>query len=119
MSSSLPFSSSREAGEFVFVSGKIGVDPKSGRVVSSSAAEQTAQIMSNLEAELAPYGLSLDDAVKMTVFLTDMKYFEEMNAVYRSWFPSRLPARSCVAVVSLPHADALVEIECIAWKRVV
>lgn len=117
MSSSLPYSSSLESGGFVFVSGKIGVDPDSGKVVSSNAAEQTAQIMSNIASELAPYGLTLDDAVKMTVFLTDMADFEEMNAVYRSWFSARLPARSCVAVVSLPHTDALVEIECIARKH--
>ncbi|MBN2051304.1 MAG: reactive intermediate/imine deaminase [Spirochaetales bacterium] len=114
MNQKMPFSSSLKAGPFVFVSGKIGMNGETGKLAEGGARGQTFQILKNLQAELARYGLDLKDVVKTTVFLTDMRFFEAMNEAYRSGFPEPLPARSCVSVSGLPHPDALVEIELIA-----
>lgn len=114
MSGAFPFSSSLKAGEYIFVSGKVGVDPESGSIRIGDIQAQTEQTMKNLEKELETFGLDLNSVVKTTVFLTDMRNFEAMNAVYGKKFTKRLPARSCVSVSALPHVDALVEIELIA-----
>lgn len=114
MSNQLPFSTSLKAGEFVFISGKIGMDPETKELVKGDVAAQTAQILKNLSAELARYGAGLNDAVKTTVFLTDMRHFDAMNGVYKTGFSEKFPTRSCVSVTALPHVDALVEIEMIA-----
>jgi len=117
MSGKFPFSSSLKAGSFVFISGKVGTDPQTGEIAKGDVKKQTLQILNNLEAELQQYGLGLADAVKTTVFLTDMRNFGEMNEVYRSKFAASLPTRSCVSVTALPHVDALVEIEMIAYEK--
>lgn len=109
-----PLSLSKKVGSLVFVSGKLGADPKTGLIPRGDIAAQTLQIISNLEEELRQYGLGLKDVVKTTVFLTDMRNFEAMNEVYRSRFPEPFPTRSCIGVAALPHVDALVEIELIA-----
>ena len=115
MSGDFPFSSSLQAGEYIFVSGKVGVNPETREIQRGDIQAQTEQTLENLEKELQSYGLDLSSVVKTTVFLTDMRNFEAMNAVYREKFTSRLPARSCVSVSALPHVDALVEIELIAY----
>ncbi len=117
MSGAFPFSSSLKAGEYIFVSGKVGVDPETGTIQIGDVRAQTEQTLKNLEKELKPYGLDLNSVVKTTVFLTDMRNFEAMNGVYRENFTTRLPARSCVSVSALPHVDALVEIELIAYTE--
>ncbi len=117
MSGNFPFSSSLQAGSFVFISGKVGTDPQTGEIAKGDVKRQTLQILDNLDAELRQYNLGLGDAVKTTVFLTDMRNFGEMNEVYRSRFEVSLPTRSCVSVTALPHVDALVEIEMIAYKK--
>ena len=117
MSKHMPFSSSRKAGPFIFASGKVGVDPIAGDIAKGDVGKQTLKILDNMESELQQYGLGLQDVVKTTVFLTDMRLFDDMNAAYKTRFSDPLPARSCVSVSAVPHVDALVEIELIAWTE--
>lgn len=96
----------------LFCSGQLGLDPKTGTLVEGIAA-QTAQALSNLKAVLASGDFTPSNVVKTTVFLTDMNDFPAMNEVYEKFFNGHTPARSTVAVKTLPK-NALVEIECIA-----
>jgi 2-iminobutanoate/2-iminopropanoate deaminase len=108
-----PYSQAIRAGEFVFVSGQIAIDPETGQFVPGSVAEQTERVFRNLAAVLAAAGSSLDKIVKTTVFLADMKDFAEMNDVYARFFSEAPPARATVAAAGLPR-DAKVEIEAVA-----
>jgi 2-iminobutanoate/2-iminopropanoate deaminase len=110
MSSSLPYRSSVAAGEWLFISGQIGVR---GNGLPHGVAAQTAQALDNLRAVLESNGASLSDVVKTTVFLTDMVDYAEMNEQYGLVFATDPPSRSAVAVHELPFG-ALVEIEAIA-----
>ncbi|MDE7396295.1 MAG: RidA family protein [Muribaculum sp.] len=109
-----PYSQATEAGNLVFVSGQLPIDPATGKM-ADDITSQTAQSINNLEAILSAAGLGLDNVVKTTVFLADMSLFGDMNAVYSARFSSPFPARSAVAVRQLPK-DALVEIEAIASR---
>lgn len=106
-----PYSQAVVCGNFVFTSGQIPVDPKSGSVAEGIVA-QTEQICKNLKAVLEAAGASPETVVKTTCFLADMGDFAAFNAVYERYFPQK-PARSCVAVRSLPK-NVLAEVECIA-----
>lgn len=108
-----PYSQAVRAGHFVFTAGQIGLDPATGQIVEGGVEAQAQQIMANLSAVLAAAGSSLDQAVKTTIFLTDMADFAAVNAVYGAAFSASPPARSTVAVLALPKG-ALVEIEVIA-----
>jgi 2-iminobutanoate/2-iminopropanoate deaminase len=110
-----PYSQAIVAGEFIFCSGQIALDPKTGEISGGDIENQTARIMENLRAVLEEAGSSLDRVVKTTVFLSDMQEFARMNAVYGSFFGENPPARSTVPVNALPRG-ARVEIECIAAK---
>ena len=99
---------------FVYTSGQVGLDPKSGALADGITA-QTKQVLANLEAVLAAAGCTLGDVVKTTVFLVDMGDFEAMNKVYGAAFAGVYPARSTVAVQGLPK-DARVEIEVLAVR---
>lgn len=112
----LPFSKVIAYGDFVFVSGIVGRDPETGKIASGDVAEQTRQVMKNIQQLLAAAETSLDRALKVTIFITDMSLFGAMNEAYRSFFTADLPARSCVQVVSVPDKEALVEIELIAGR---
>jgi len=101
------------AGEFVFVSGQIPIDPQTGEFVAGGIAEQTKQVLTNLAAVLEAAGSGLDRVVKTTVFLADMKEFPGMNEVYATFFSAPPPARATVAAAGLPR-DARVEIEAVA-----
>lgn len=106
----LPFSSAIVArGEFVFTSGHVGFDPETGEPPAGIKA-QTEQALENLKAVLEAAGSSLDQAVKVNVYLTNPDHFGAMNEVYRRYFPSDRPARSTV-VVNLVRPDLLIEIE--------
>lgn len=107
-----PYSQAVRAGDFLYISGQIGIDPKTGEMAGAAVADQAEQAAKNVEAILAAAGLSMEKVVKTTCFLMDMKDFAAFNAVYETHFISR-PARSCVAVAGLP-AGALCEIETIA-----
>lgn len=97
----------------MFVSGQIPTDPRTGQFVAGGIAEQTEQVFMNLKAVLEASGSSLDQVVKTTVFLADMKEFSEMNEVYAKFFSGPPPARATVAAAGLPR-DARVEIEVVA-----
>ena len=108
-----PYSQAIKANGFVFVSGQIPIDPQTGEFVTGGITEQTARVLKNLTGVLEAAGSSLEQVVKTTVFLADMKEFSSMNEVYKDFFPSAPPARSTVAAAGLPR-DARVEIEAVA-----
>jgi 2-iminobutanoate/2-iminopropanoate deaminase len=108
-----PYSQAIKAGGFVFASGQIPTDPHTGEFVPGGIAEQTTQVLKNLKAVLEAAGSSLDQVVKTTVFLADMKEFSGMNEVYATFFSDPPPARVTVAAAGLPR-DARVEIEVVA-----
>ncbi len=107
-----PYSQGVMAGNLVFVSGQLPIDPATG-AMPEGIKEQTAQSIANLKAILAKAGATLDNVVKTTVFLADMELFGAMNEVYASEFKAVYPARCAFAVKELPK-KALVEIEVIA-----
>ncbi|MBT8333081.1 MAG: RidA family protein [Desulfobacterales bacterium] len=111
----LPFSTVVGFDKLIFVSGLIGRNPETGKI-ASDIAEQTRQTLANLEAQLDIAGLSLENVLKATVFITDMGLVQEMNQAYRTFFLTGLPARSCVQVTALPDSEALVEIEVMAHR---
>ncbi len=108
-----PYSQAVRAGQFLFVSGQIALDPATGELNSPGIEEQTTRCLENLKAILAAGGSSLDKVVKVTVFLQDLADFERMNRVYASYFASQPPARACVQVARLPRG-ARIEIEAVA-----
>ncbi len=107
-----PYSQAVKVGNMLYTSGQIPLDPASGEMVGSNITEQTEQVMKNLSAVLAAAGTSFDNVVKTTCFIADMGDFADFNAVYSKYITSA-PARSCVAVKTLPKG-ALVEVEVIA-----
>ena len=107
-----PYSQAIVAGNLIFTSGQIPLDPETGTLVGESIAEQTHRVCKNLEAVLTAAGGSLQSAVKTVCFLSDMGNFAAFNEVYAQYFTEK-PARSCVAVKDLPKG-ALVEVEVIA-----
>ena len=111
-----PYSQAVQVGNMLFASGQLGIDPATGLFVEGSVKEQTAQAFKNVHAILAEAGYSINDVVKTTVFLADMGDFAVMNEVYASQFEGAFPARSAVAVKTLPK-NGLVEIEVIAVKE--
>ncbi len=110
-----PYSQATTAGNLVFLSGQLGLNPATGAFVEGGVTEQTRQALENVSAILAVAGLSFANVVKTTVFLSDMGDFADMNAEYAKHFAEPFPARSAVAVKTLPK-NALVEIECIACR---
>ncbi|MDR0542442.1 MAG: RidA family protein [Dysgonamonadaceae bacterium] len=110
-----PYSQAIQAGNLLFLSGQLGIDPATGDFVPGMVTEQTEQVVKNIRAVLAEAGLTLDNVVKTTVFLADMTDFAAMNVVYGQHFVQPYPARSAVAVKTLPK-NGLVEIEVIAVK---
>ena len=110
-----PYSQACEAGDFVFVSGQLPIDPATGAFPEGGIAEQTRQSLTNVQAVLAAAGLTMDNVIKTTVFLKNMNDFAAMNEVYATFFTENPPARSAVEAARLPK-DALVEIEAIAYK---
>ena len=110
-----PYSQAIEAGGMVFASGQVPIDPATDQFVEGGIKEQTRQSLINAQNILREAGTDLHHVVKTTVFLSDMDNFAAMNEVYAEFFQQPYPARSAVAVKTLPKG-ALVEIECIAVK---
>ena len=108
-----PYSQAIKAGNLLFCSGQIALDPKTMQMVGTTAAEQAEQVMKNLAAVLAAGGGSLAHVVRTTIFLTSMADFAAVNEVYGRHFGSHKPARATVAVKELPKGG-IVEIDCIA-----
>ena len=107
-----PYSQAMVVGNLVFTSGQIPLDPESGAMVGDNITEQTHRVCKNLDAVLTAAGSSIENAIKTTCFLSDMADFAAFNEVYAEYFTGK-PARSCVAVKTLPKG-ALVEVEVIA-----
>ena len=108
-----PYSQAVKHGSLLVTSGQIPVNPQSGQVVEGDIRVQTTRVMDNLVEVLAAGGANLDQVIKTTCFLNDMKDFAAFNEVYQTYFKGNPPARSCVAVERLPK-DVLVEIEALA-----
>lgn len=108
-----PYSLAIRQNGFVFLSGQIPLDPKTGQVVGGGIEEQTRRVLDNIAAVLEGAGLTVADVVKTTVFLKDMDSFSRMNEVYAGYFKDHPPARSTVEVARLPR-DVEVEIEALA-----
>lgn len=110
-----PYSQAIQVGNLVFTSGQIPINPATGQFAEGGIKEQTRQSLTNVKAILEEAGLTMAHVVKTTVFMADMNDFADMNAVYAGFFAEPYPARSAVAVKTLPKG-ALVEIEVIAEK---
>jgi len=109
------YSQATFSNETLYVSGQIGIDPASGKLVDGGIKAQTLQIMKNIGVILKEAGLDYNDVVKCTIFMTDMFFYSDINEVYGTFFIENPPAREAVAVKSLP-ANAQAEISCIATK---
>ncbi len=107
-----PYSHAVRAGELLFCSGQIPLDPVSGEVVGAGAAEQARRCLENLQAVCAAAGTTLEQAVRLTVYMTDLERFGEVNEVYGEFFTAEPPARVTVGVAALPRG-ALVEIDAV------
>ena len=108
-----PYSQAIQVGNLVYTSGQIPIDPATRKFVEGGIKEQTRQSLTNVKSILEEAGLTMGNVVKTTVFMADMADFADMNAVYADFFTEPYPARSAVAVKSLPKG-ALVEIEVVA-----
>ena len=108
-----PYTQAIRAGDFVFLSGQIGIDPTVGKITASGAADQATQALKNIRAILTAAGLNASHVVKTTIFLANMDDFAKVNDAYGEFFEDDPPARSTVAVAKLPM-NALVEIDMIA-----
>jgi 2-iminobutanoate/2-iminopropanoate deaminase len=109
-----PYSQGIRIGQFIYTSGQIPIDPKTNTIVGGGIKNQTKQVLDNLKAVLAASGSSLQDAVKTTVYLTNMLDFAAMNEVYATYFSEPYPARSTVQVARLPK-DVAIEIDVVAY----
>jgi 2-iminobutanoate/2-iminopropanoate deaminase len=110
-----PYSQAVEANGTLYISGQLGIDPGTGKMIEGGITEQTTQVLKNIRAILAAAGYTLNDVVKSTVLLSDMSDFKAMNEVYGQFYTSDQPARAAFAVKSLP-LGAMVEIETVAVK---
>lgn len=111
-----PYSQAMKAGDFVYVSGQLPMNPESGEMVTGSIKEQTRQSLENAKAILKEAGTTLENVVKTTVFLQDMNDFADMNGVYAEFFTNHKPARAAVEVAKLP-LGADVEIQMVAYLK--
>ena len=108
-----PYSQAVKSGNFIFASGQVPLDPISGNIEENDIKKQTTRVMENIKGLLESENLTMANIIKTTCFLTDMSNFAAFNEVYATYFTENPPARSTVAVKSLPK-DALVEVEVIA-----
>ncbi|HEX4571520.1 MAG TPA: Rid family detoxifying hydrolase [Dongiaceae bacterium] len=108
-----PFSAAVRAGDLLFLSGQVALDPATGKLIAGDIGAQTEQIFANISAVLEAAGKSLDDVMKTTVYLADLKDFGAMNTVYACHFQTPYPARTTIQAAGLP-LGAAVEIEVVA-----
>ena len=108
-----PYSQAIKAGDFVFVSGQIPIEPDSGTLITDDIQKATRQVLTNIREILIAAGSTLENIVKATIFLTDMNDFQQVNEAYAEFFPHEPPARACIEVSRLPK-DAIIEIEAVA-----
>ncbi len=110
-----PYSQAIAAGNFIFVSGQIPLDPSTGEIVSENIKAETKQVMENIGAVLSEAGVDFNNIVKTSIFLTDMQSFSQVNEVYGTYFTDQFPARETIQVAALPK-NVNVEISVIAIK---
>ena len=110
-----PYSQAIVVGDLIFTAGQIPLDPETGKLIEGTFQDRVRQVLDNLDAILIKAGSSLSQAVKVTVFLTDLSRFGELNEVYGEYFSDEPPARSAVQVSQLPLGTD-VEIECVALR---
>ena len=110
-----PYSQAIQAGDFLFASGQIPLDPKTGQIADGSIEEQAKLVLENVKNVLESAGFTMQQVIKTTVFVTSIDNFAPVNGVYGQYFAENPPARSFVAVKELPK-NAQVEIEVVAWK---
>jgi 2-iminobutanoate/2-iminopropanoate deaminase len=111
-----PYSQAVKAGDFLFVSGQLPIDPATGKMVDNNITAQTRQSLTNLQAVLVAAGMDLENVVKVNVSLANINDFTAMNEVYATYFTKNFPARIAIQVACLPK-NALVEIEAIAVQK--
>ena len=109
-----PYSQAIKVGNFLFISGQIPVDPESGKLVEGDIGAQTHQVLKNIKAIVEAAGGTLNNVIKVTVYLDDMDDFAEMNEVYSQYFSESKPARAAIEVSRLPK-NVKIEIEAIAY----
>ncbi len=109
-----PYSQAMRAGDFLYLSGQIPIDPATGQLVAGDVRAETARVMQNLDAVLRAGGATFADVIKTTIFLTDMGDFGAVNEVYGAHFPNVPPARATVQVAALPRG-VRVEIDAVAY----
>ena len=110
-----PYSPAVIAGDYVFLSGQIPIDPATGKLVEGGIEEQTHQVMRNIEAVLTHLKIEFGSIVKTTIFLSDLSNFQTVNGIYEKWLNGIKPARSTIQVAALP-LGSLVEIEAIVFN---
>ncbi|MEM2080902.1 MAG: Rid family detoxifying hydrolase [Candidatus Bathyarchaeia archaeon] len=110
-----PYSQAVKAGNFLFVSGQLAIDPKEGKIIDGDIKAQTAQVMRNIKAILNAAGYDLNDIVQVTVYLSSMALFSEFNSEYAKYFSKEPSARATVGIELMP--GALIEISAIAYKE--
>ncbi len=110
-----PYSQAIKVGNTIYLSGQIPIDPSTNKVISGDIVTQTKRVLDNIKAVLEAAGFSLEDVVKVTVFLKDLSLFNRFNEVYSEYFKNRPPARTTVEVSNLPKG-VLIEIDAIAVK---
>jgi len=111
-----PYSQAVTAGDFLFASGQIPLDPATGQLVDGGIAEQTHRVFKNLAAILAAAGIGFEKVVKTNVYLSDMTDFAAMNEIYGTYFPAPAPARATIQAARLPR-DVKVEIDFVAYLK--
>ncbi len=111
-----PYSQAIKAGDFLFLSGQIPLDPATGALVSGGIVEQTHQVLKNLQAVLTEAGATFEHVVKTTVYVADLNDFGKVNEIYAEYFPDPPPARATIQAARLPR-DVRVEIDLIAYLR--
>jgi 2-iminobutanoate/2-iminopropanoate deaminase len=110
-----PYSQAVESQGMIFVSGQVGINPKTGKKVEGGIEKETEQVLKNIKAILEKAGLTLENVAKVTVYLKDINDFQSMNGVYSQFFSQHKPARACVEANMVK--DFLVEIDCIAVRE--
>ncbi len=110
-----PYSQAVMVNGMLYASGQIAIDPKTGSLVGADIESQTRQVMLNIQGVLNEVGYDFSNVIKTIVFIKNMSDFAVVNSIYGEYFKENAPARSCVAVASLPK-DALIEIEIVAFK---
>ncbi len=110
-----PYAQAKRVGDLIFCSGQIPLDPKLGKLVSGDIEAEATQVIENLKAVLEAAGASLETAIKVTIYLVDLKDFEKVNNVYKDYFTTK-PARSTVQVAALPKG-VRIEIDVVAVRK--